>query len=198
MQKAPSGDLRFVQVRFGSDTDPIIQDNPRGWRRWEGTLEVQGATLINASSASLQNQLREHLRVDASHSNRVVFATLTRGNFSYIDLELKDAGPRTTLKLSLIPDTESPSTPLRFRQPAVIPAQEITFTFREMQSGKLSKLINQDDFSANIMLQHVSSSRPWDEKFEFIDHSPRQGDYYYLRVDQTDGHQAWSSPIWIE
>lgn len=26
----------------------------------------------------------------------------------------------------------------------------------------------------------------------------RDGDYYYVRITQTDGGQAWSSPIWIE
>jgi hypothetical protein len=25
-----------------------------------------------------------------------------------------------------------------------------------------------------------------------------QTDYYYARVTQANGHQAWSSPIWIE
>ena len=31
----------------------------------------------------------------------------------------------------------------------------------------------------------------------FSDHPPT-GSYYYLRVSQTNGQMAWTSPIWIE
>jgi len=36
-------------------------------------------------------------------------------------------------------------------------------------------------------------------EFTLTDDSPvESGDYYYLRAFQEDGHQAWSSPVWIE
>ena len=35
-------------------------------------------------------------------------------------------------------------------------------------------------------------------KFQFTDAAPAPGDsYYYIRVEQTDGQLAWSSPIWV-
>jgi hypothetical protein len=35
-------------------------------------------------------------------------------------------------------------------------------------------------------------------EFEHTDATePHRGDYYYVRVEQTDGHLAWSSPIWL-
>lgn len=34
--------------------------------------------------------------------------------------------------------------------------------------------------------------------FAFTDPEPRAGDTVYLRATQTDGHAAWSSPIWTE
>ncbi len=38
----------------------------------------------------------------------------------------------------------------------------------------------------------------WDVEFDWEDPQPRQGElYYYLRVTQSDGHFAWSSPIWV-
>ena len=37
-----------------------------------------------------------------------------------------------------------------------------------------------------------------DFEFEYLDKSARPGgNYYYVRVMQTDGNMAWSSPIWI-
>ena len=27
--------------------------------------------------------------------------------------------------------------------------------------------------------------------------TPREGDFYYLRVTETDGHMAWTSPIYV-
>jgi hypothetical protein len=36
------------------------------------------------------------------------------------------------------------------------------------------------------------------ETFQFVDNSRgKRGDYYYARVVQTDGHMAWSSPVWL-
>ena len=34
-------------------------------------------------------------------------------------------------------------------------------------------------------------------EFEWRDKVGQQNDYYYLRVEQEDGHRAWSSPVWI-
>ena len=37
------------------------------------------------------------------------------------------------------------------------------------------------------------------ESWEWTDPEPaQQGDYYYARISQTDGHWIYSSPIWIE
>jgi hypothetical protein len=36
------------------------------------------------------------------------------------------------------------------------------------------------------------------EEYTFSDETyGTPGDYYYVRVTQSDGHQAWSSPIWL-
>jgi hypothetical protein len=37
-----------------------------------------------------------------------------------------------------------------------------------------------------------------DVSFEYVDNAPPKGEsYYYVRVEQTDGQLAWSSPIWV-
>ena len=43
------------------------------------------------------------------------------------------------------------------------------------------------------------SIRDEDALLDVIDTTPADhGDYYYIRVVQTDDHHAWSSPIWME
>ncbi|MDP6042762.1 MAG: DUF3604 domain-containing protein, partial [Candidatus Latescibacteria bacterium] len=195
-QDVQNSDFQHVQLQFGSETDPIIRDNPRGWRMWQGTIEVKNARLIDASSVSLQNPYREYIRTD--QLNRVEFATMTRGNLSYVDLELEDAGPQTTISLTLKPVREF-GTVMRFRQRNQrIPAKEIVFSFQEIKQGRLTHSILREDFSSHVTLQCVNPNRPIDHSFEYIDNeNPRRGDYYYVRVDQIDGNQAWSSPIWV-
>jgi hypothetical protein len=37
-----------------------------------------------------------------------------------------------------------------------------------------------------------------DLQFEYAKtEPPKETDFYYLRVIQTDGEMAWSSPVWI-
>jgi hypothetical protein len=37
-----------------------------------------------------------------------------------------------------------------------------------------------------------------EQEFQYVDlDSPAPGDYYYVRVTQLDGAQAWSSPFWV-
>jgi hypothetical protein len=56
----------------------------------------------------------------------------------------------------------------------------------KLQPGKPSFEFEYDDFQE---LSKIALNSP-DERPPFV--------YYYLRVIQTDGHIAWSSPIWID
>ena len=46
---------------------------------------------------------------------------------------------------------------------------------------------------------HVQRPDAADVTFTWPDPEPaRDGDYYYLRVEQADGAMAWGSPIWVD
>jgi hypothetical protein len=50
-----------------------------------------------------------------------------------------------------------------------------------------------------IFIQLVNPQAPMDGELDYIDLGNRQpGDYYYIRLTQLDGAQAWSSPIWVD
>jgi len=42
-----------------------------------------------------------------------------------------------------------------------------------------------------------SASGSAETAFDFVDEDLRGEGFYYLRVEQEDGHCAWSSPVWI-
>ena len=47
------------------------------------------------------------------------------------------------------------------------------------------------------MLRRVVTDGPRDLTFSMEDTGTLQGDYYYVRVTQTNDVIAWSSPIWV-
>ncbi|GAH00533.1 unnamed protein product, partial [marine sediment metagenome] len=53
--------------------------------------------------------------------------------------------------------------------------------------------------SESIMMHRLVFHENYQTGFEFTD-KPETGqtDWYYVRVTQTNGSLAWSSPIWIE
>ena len=49
-----------------------------------------------------------------------------------------------------------------------------------------------------LKLQVVDAVAGLDRDFTFTDlGEARDGDYYYVRLTQLDGTQAWSSPFWV-
>jgi hypothetical protein len=55
-----------------------------------------------------------------------------------------------------------------------------------------------DIYTDNVSLRLVNPVAPLDQSFEFTDAvAAEQGDYYYVRVRQSDSAMAWSSPVWM-
>jgi hypothetical protein len=49
------------------------------------------------------------------------------------------------------------------------------------------------------MLHRVVFAENYESEFKFRDETGNgEMDWYYLRVAQTNGSLAWSSPIWVE
>jgi hypothetical protein len=58
--------------------------------------------------------------------------------------------------------------------------------------------IKQIDVIKNNKYIHQLRPGQKDARFEYVDNAITSGEsYYYVRVEQTDGQLAWSSPIWI-
>ena len=58
--------------------------------------------------------------------------------------------------------------------------------------------IRQIDVIRNNQYIHKLNPGARDAAFEYVDNTSGPGEsYYYVRVEQTDGQLAWSSPIWV-
>ena len=58
--------------------------------------------------------------------------------------------------------------------------------------------IRQIDVIKNQEFAYTSQKHPQDVEFTYEDAEKEAGeDYYYVRVEQSDGNVAWSSPIWV-
>jgi len=189
---------RFVEVRFWSPSDPVIRDSPRGWRQWEGSLEVRGAKLVGVSAPSFFNPRAESVRLDKATDGKVDFRCITRGSEKSIVLEIEGAGPETAIDVSLAESSERYTTPSRNRSPAALPAEDFTHTMSDIAAGNAVHKMHVDRFTDTVTSRFINPTGALDQEFAYTDtDSPEPGDYYYVRVKQLNGHTAWSSPIWV-
>ena len=58
--------------------------------------------------------------------------------------------------------------------------------------------IKQIDVVKNNQYIHQVKPGKAEVQFEYVDTAIKPGStYYYVRIEQTDGQLAWSSPIWL-
>jgi hypothetical protein len=188
----------FIQVNMDSDSVVFTRDNPRGSRPWYGSLEVTGAKLIGVESPSFQNTRIEKAEIDADNPNVIDFVTTTRGRINNMVLELDGVSDDTVISVHLDQGLESGTAPVRIRQFANIPAADVNFTFSDFEGGEIHHDFQVDVHTDTLSLKIIDPESPMDQTFSINDTTdPAYGDYYYVRVRQTDGALAWSSPFWI-
>ncbi len=73
----------------------------------------------------------------------------------------------------------------------------MTLEVRDFKNGETRVQLPAGDQGDTITLRRIVSEGSLDESFAIDDESPRQGDYYYVRVLQADNGLAWSSPVWV-
>jgi uncharacterized protein DUF3604 len=184
-------------LSFSSDSTPFHPgDNPRGWRGWEGTLEVLGGKLVTIEPVDASFPLQ---RVDVSdeNPNRVTFSTKTRGDSSSYLIRLQDISRTTRLKIDLVETRETGGAPPVYRPPQRVPADSYVLALRDMQNGQIAHSQNTDGYLDRSLLRRIVTDGKREVTFEINDRSNKQGDYYFMRVTQANDALAWSSPVWV-
>ncbi len=194
---ASNGEATFL-LSFGSDSAPYHPgDNPRGWRHWQGTLEIENADLSTFRGMDFHNSFYQFITPDPDNPNRLQFATLTRGDTSSIELGISGLRRASALRINLVESRETGGAPPAYRKPQTSPASELVFPFRDLTGGRLEQSVATDVYADTVVLRQKIENGPRDVSFEMEDQSARQGDYYFVRVRQANDAMAWSSPIWV-
>jgi len=181
-------------LSFTSDSQPRDSgDNPRGWRSWRGTIEIEGAELERATSHDFQQTLIQ----DVDRPNLLHFSTITRGARSSVLLNLDKVKRSTAVQVKLEPALETGGAPTLYRPAQLLDAAEANLSIRDMQDGKVVVNLPADFYTDKITLRRIVADGEMQASFEFADAGERQGDYYFVRITQADDGLAWSSPVWV-
>ena len=184
-------------ISFTSDPTPYFSgDAPRGWRHWDGDLNIANATVVDAKSMDFFNPFTQAMVVD---NNTISFRTNTRGDTSSILLTLTGVNENATISFDLDETIETGSAPPFYRRHATIAATQTEIALSELEEGKITRTLAGPDYPEDaITIRRVITEGTKDISFSFDDPSfPDQGDYYYFKVEQANDAIAWSSPIWI-
>ena len=168
-------------------------------RVWKGSLEVAGARLLGVTTPGFDNPYSELARRDEKNPNRVEFFTQTRGRMDTLLLELEGAGPQTAIRFHLEPDG---GDRIQGRQRAAPtrrwPQADFELRLDGLDDGRMEHPFQVGQHTDRIALQVIDLAAPLDQGFEYTDLTAvAPGDYYYVRVTQLDGNQAFSSPFWV-
>jgi hypothetical protein len=186
------------QLAFGSDSEPLVRDNPRGWRPWRGTIEIADGTLTGVRGTDFASVRLQTVEIDAGNPNLVHFETFSRGDASTIELDLEEVRRATTITIKLAQAVEFGGAPPIHRPQATLPAAELTMALRDLERGRLTSTLANADYTDRIELRAIIDDGPLEATFQFEDTEGSPGDWYYVRVVQANDGKAWSSPIWIE
>lgn len=184
------------QLRFASSSTPHHpHDNPRGWVRWHGTLTVKDASLSNIDAMDFSNEQTQYLRSETKTSFE--FSTQTRGDASSVLFDLHGVNDDTHVVLDLLPYREGGGGPPTFRRHQGEDAKSVVLRFEHFRDGQIVEEVSASDYVDEIALRKIRAQGEYDIRFDIEDRSRLQGDYYYVRVVQSNDAMAWSSPIWV-
>ncbi|MEQ8787227.1 MAG: DUF3604 domain-containing protein [Pirellulaceae bacterium] len=157
---------------------------------WDMTIKIDGGRFLRATpcfqAAPFDEALRDKLQVV---SDREIHLT---SNTTRVNCYAEDPTKGVVLELEGKPDAEltvvlrkPAEQSIRAKLADLRDDNVVTFTgVFTSESWIVERLVGPSEFAASIRWQ--------DDRQD-----AGQGDWYYVRVTQHNGHMAWSSPIWV-
>ena len=180
-----------VVLGFFSESWVDFRDNPRGHRTWKGSVAVENASLRGARLLGTTDPTIDVARHDGK---RVSFNVATRGSRRAIALEVKGLSDSTRFVVEIEETHEMGTAPIQRRRPQHFEAVSLDLPAPRVDEPQRHAL--RDGAYEDVVTLELSSVGVLETEFSFTDRGGPD-DYYYVRVDQVDGHRAWSSPWWV-
>ena len=192
----PEGQFEAL-VSFFSETWVDIRDNPRGQRPWSGGVSVEGANVVSGRLTGTPLPA-DRFSVDG---NGARFDVTTRGSRRSFALVLEGDPSEVRLNFEIEAGVEYGTAPTQVRTPQQFAAAGFTLALPEdpgagsASRGGNEHAFHEGDYRDSVRVDLLEGLRD-DVTFRFTDFGDQE-DWYYLRVEQIDGHLAWSSPWWV-
>ncbi|NWG46578.1 MAG: DUF3604 domain-containing protein [Alphaproteobacteria bacterium] len=178
---APFAQARQLELRFWSDTDaPDRESTSRSWRRWAGTVALEGARVSAAYAPKNENVLTESAGLE---DGAVAFSLRTRGAYKGVVMDVD--GLTQAGKVTVTTRGQGNFTH--------------TFNLADLvEDGEETFVSPIDDYKDTVTLRTIALPSAIEQRISWTDDgTARDGDVYFIRVLQTDGGIAWSSPFWV-
>ena len=182
-----------VTVRFYSESYVTIRDNPRGQRTWTGNLSVENGRLTGARFLGTPHLDADRLEVEEA---TVGFHFATRGSRRAIALTIEGTSASTRVAFDLEAAREMGTAPTQVRTPQEFAEARFALVVPELGQPQSEEVLEEGRYRDRVSVERAVGLRD-DVEFSFTDRGGDPGDWYYVRVEQLDGHLAWSSPWWV-
>lgn len=197
-QSPARSDQVEIAVAFTSSSEPANpRDNPRGWRAWNGRLQVQGAKLVSGRPAMAADTTLWKTAAAPDAPDTWTFSTASRGNTSTLLFTLDDVKAGAVLNISIDAGLEFGGAPPMFRQHQPIEPLNLSIRLADLRDGAQTARVPASDYQDEISVRRIGNLETREANFEVNDSSNVVGDYYQVRVVQANDAIAWSSPVWV-
>ena len=190
------GETTSQEVVVGFASESYItrpnRDNPRGHRTWRGALRVENGSVVGVRYLGTPHLDSDRLELE---DGRVIFDVATRGSRRALALTLEGASSSTRLAFELEASRERGTAPTQIRTPQEFAAASFSLLVPAAGDPANEEVLRAGRYRDRVTVERAVGLRD-DVEFHFSDRG-EPGDWYYVRVEQLDGHLAWSSPWWV-
>ncbi|MEX2327310.1 MAG: hypothetical protein WD558_06245, partial [Pseudomonadales bacterium] len=191
---------KTLQLTFDAMVAPLQgqRDLPRNGREWIGFVRIPGVTIAGIETPGFRNRIRQAAAINPGDVERVDFITWTRGHPSSFMIDLSVAPANMVVELTLRAGQEDVDQRPLTRPSAAISGTRMQTSMDELITGPVTRGYEVAGYQDVVSFELIDKELPTAVSFDFTDRTEYgAGDYYYVRIRQTDDHMVWSSPVWV-
>lgn len=199
-QDAALAELLWIRLTVYSASIPLNEqiDLPRPGREWIGYIQLNGGKFESIRAPGFEKVARKRVMINPENSRRVDFVTRTRGAASAFLLAVSGITEDMVFDINIKEGHEYDTPVPLTRSPSATPAVRQKVSLIELSQGRVVRKFPVNGYSDRFELEIVNPGTLRSHQFEFTDSvSVNHGDYYYLKVRQSDDAYGWTSPIWV-